>query len=702
MGAVWAAEETGTGRRCALKLMKDAAGHPEARRRFLHEGRAASAVRHPNVVGILDVLEPEGSPPAIAMELLEGEPLRALLGRARRLPLAELTEIVVPVVSAVGAAHALGIVHRDLKPENIFLVRGAAGELAVKVLDFGIAKLTALDGEAMRSTGITTGAVLGTPMYMAPEQVFAERDLDHRADIWALGIIVYECLSGVCPTAGDNVGQVLKHVVARPFEPLGQLVPELPEEVSRLVARMLARDPSHRPSDLNEVLEIFAPFASAPGIPFGAPAGRSRSAGELTGRGLDRPTVGEATPRRRGWTWHSTLESADAGVVSALAIAETIAASAVCAWIAWRFGTFHLTVSACVAPLLLLRTPRSVSLALRSFHSWFSPEPVSPAEKMSSDEVRPLSYAAAITIVIGISFTIIVVFPFGLLASLRYAGPVITIRVAATAVTAVTRPLESIAEIPRNWWRAIATIDSYYPLEMLPGAYRRYGSDLHDFETDVALMPWKGVRSLLASSRGTDLIVRSIHVSLLSAVAAVFLSLAIFYRWSLKGSALIYGPLVWVAHGATRGSLRDRLQDLHGLFYYRLTRAFAVVVLLLFSAKVYVHHAWSELEPYWRAIPGHELLEATVVPEAFPPWQIAVVVNAALAWGLYCAADWVIARWRRGSPIHEQTIETVLHAVSLVRGVLSVYAIACGIYLAASLSGRFDLPPMGTRILPWL
>jgi serine/threonine-protein kinase len=299
MGAVWSAEDTATGQRCALKLMKDPAGDPEAHKRFLREGRAASAVRHPNVVGILDVLEPEGEPPAIAMELLEGESLRAMLGRAQKLPLDELVEIMVPVVSAVGAAHALGIVHRDLKPENIFLARMAAGERVVKVLDFGIAKLTALDGEAMRSTGITTGAVLGTPAYMAPEQVFAEKDLDHRADIWALGIIFYECLSGVCPTEGDNVGQVLKHVVARPFEALSQIVPDLPEELSHLIARMLARDRSQRPVDLHEVLEVLEPFAGTPGIQFGTPAPSSKRASELAATVPLAKTVHGIAPRPR-------------------------------------------------------------------------------------------------------------------------------------------------------------------------------------------------------------------------------------------------------------------------------------------------------------------------------------------------------------------------------------------------------------------
>jgi hypothetical protein len=272
MGVVWAAEDIETGLRCALKLMKDDRGDPGAHERFLREGRAMAAVRHPNVVCIVEVIEPEGEPPALIMELLEGESLRARLVRERKLPLAALAEIMVPVVSAVGAAHTLGIVHRDLKPENIFLVRGPAGERTVKVLDFGIAKLTALDGETIRSTGITTGSVLGTPAYMAPEQADAKKDLDHRADIWMLGLIVYECLAGACPTEGDNLMEVFKHVFTKPFEPLHELVPEVPEELSRLVARMLARDPAERPADLHEVLEVLAPFASTRAEPFGAPA----------------------------------------------------------------------------------------------------------------------------------------------------------------------------------------------------------------------------------------------------------------------------------------------------------------------------------------------------------------------------------------------------------------------------------------------
>jgi hypothetical protein len=272
MGVIWAADDLVAGRPTALKRIKDPVDDPATRRRFLHEARAASVVRHPNVVEVFDVLELEDGPPALAMELLDGESLRDVLVRDRTLSVPALADILVPVISAVGAAHALGVVHRDLKPENIFLARSAGGARVVKVLDFGIAKLTALDGEAMRSAGLTTTAVLGTPAYMAPEQVFGERDIDHRADIWALGVVVYECLAGVRPTDGDNVGQVLKHVVAKPFTPLAQRVDDLPDSVSRLVERMLLRERSQRPADLHEAAAVLEPFASAPAAPFDAPA----------------------------------------------------------------------------------------------------------------------------------------------------------------------------------------------------------------------------------------------------------------------------------------------------------------------------------------------------------------------------------------------------------------------------------------------
>ena len=293
MGTVWAAIDLETRDACAVKLMKEQPDDPDARRRFLREARAAAAVHHRNVIQIFDVVDQE--PPAIVMELLDGESLRARLDREPVPTLAELCDWFVDVCSAVGSAHEKGIVHRDLKPENIFLAGGC-----IKVLDFGIAKLTALDGDAMRSTGISTNLLVGTPAYMAPEQVFAERDIDHRADVWALGIVLYEALSGVCPTAGDNIGQVLKHVVSRPFERLADLAPAMPEELVAMVTRMIERDRERRPSDLREVQEVLERFATHKDTPIGRPvvaviADRARKA-EVFQNDDGRSDTAPATP----------------------------------------------------------------------------------------------------------------------------------------------------------------------------------------------------------------------------------------------------------------------------------------------------------------------------------------------------------------------------------------------------------------------
>ncbi len=254
MGAVWAATHTVTRRRVAMKFVRGPAhARSELRGRFLREARAATAVKHPNVVHVIDVFELDEDTPVMVMELLEGETLAARIEREERLSLTETARILLPVISAVGTAHARGIVHRDLKPENIFLAVDRDGHANVKVLDFGIAKLVDADGLEAGGLVTQTGATLGTPCYMAPEQAVATKDPDHRVDVWALGVILYECLSGVRPIEGESVGQVVMRLMSTGITPLERLVRGLPEDVTTLVARMLARERDKRPEDLREV-----------------------------------------------------------------------------------------------------------------------------------------------------------------------------------------------------------------------------------------------------------------------------------------------------------------------------------------------------------------------------------------------------------------------------------------------------------------
>jgi serine/threonine-protein kinase len=262
MGVVWAATHTITQSRVAIKFLK---GHGDLRgdlrRRFLLEGRAACEIDHPNIVRVLDVFELEDETPVMVMELLDGETLRDTLEREQRLSLTQATSILIPVVSAVGAGHARGIVHRDLKPENIFLARGPKGE-RVKVLDFGIAKfLTGEVGALQTDSGTTTGVTLGTLGYMAPEQMDGAKDIDPLADVWSIGVVLYECLAGVRPLQGSRLVEVAIKLATEGIRPLGELVPELPAEAASLVMRMLARERADRPPDLRHVHEVLSRFS---------------------------------------------------------------------------------------------------------------------------------------------------------------------------------------------------------------------------------------------------------------------------------------------------------------------------------------------------------------------------------------------------------------------------------------------------------
>jgi serine/threonine-protein kinase len=288
MGEVWAATHVITRRRVALKLLKHSAvQRADLRQRALREARAACAVQHPAVVEVLDVLEIEGGGPVLVMDLLAGETLGARLARLGALPVHEVLTLLLPVVEALEQAHKKGIIHRDLKPENIFLHRPQGGDVSVKVLDFGIAKLTATEGDAAGTGSLTgTGAVIGTPWYMAPEQVYGERDIDPRADIWALGVILYECLAGVRPVEGSSVGQVLKRILKEGIVPVERRVEAVPPELAALVGRMLAHDREGRPHDLAEVRRTLASLA---GQPPGAVEASPTAAGEVHGEIARRP-----------------------------------------------------------------------------------------------------------------------------------------------------------------------------------------------------------------------------------------------------------------------------------------------------------------------------------------------------------------------------------------------------------------------------
>jgi serine/threonine-protein kinase len=274
MGEVWSGTDVGTGEKRALKFLKHAgSADDERRRRFLREARAAMSIASPHVVRIHSVEDREGGSPFLVMDLLEGETLRAHLDREGRLSLPNVLAVFMPILSAVGAAHAKGIVHRDLKPENVFLSR-EGGETRVRVLDFGVAKFAA---SASTPALTESGDRLGTPRYMAPEQARGSRDVDHRVDVWALGIMLWEALAGRHPIVGDNVGAIYKAITLDVMPDLASVAPDVPRDVAELVSRMLSRDPGERPIDLREVVSVLGRHTSAP-APELAPAAMEATA----------------------------------------------------------------------------------------------------------------------------------------------------------------------------------------------------------------------------------------------------------------------------------------------------------------------------------------------------------------------------------------------------------------------------------------
>jgi serine/threonine protein kinase len=253
MGEVYLSEDTGLGRHVALKVLSPSlANDPQYVQRFQREARAASALNHTAVCVIHEIGTAEDGCPFIAMELLEGEALDTRLGRGG-LQIAEIVDIGAQIAEALDAAHAKGIIHRDIKPANISV--GPGGR--VKVLDFGLAKRLpgAEDGARLDTSSLAstqTGMLLGTPYYMSPEQALAQ-PVDHRSDLYSLGALLYECITGRVPFTGTSVGEVIGKLLNAPPEAMARFNYALPPELDRIVRKCLEKSPDRRYQSAREL-----------------------------------------------------------------------------------------------------------------------------------------------------------------------------------------------------------------------------------------------------------------------------------------------------------------------------------------------------------------------------------------------------------------------------------------------------------------
>lgn len=260
MGVVVAATHLQLDERVALKfLLPEALVNPEAVERFAREARAAVKIKSEHVARVSDVGTLDNGSPYMVMEYLHGEDLAAWVRRNGAMAVPDAIEFLLQACEAIAEAHALGIVHRDLKPANLFVTRRVDGSPCIKVLDFGISKLT-VPG-AVPEFGMTkTNTVMGSPLYMSPEQMSSSRNVDSRTDIWALGVILYESLTGRVPFEAETMPQLCGMILQDPPRPLHELRPDLPSALQQAVLRCLEKNREHRFSNVAELAHALAAF----------------------------------------------------------------------------------------------------------------------------------------------------------------------------------------------------------------------------------------------------------------------------------------------------------------------------------------------------------------------------------------------------------------------------------------------------------
>jgi serine/threonine protein kinase len=261
MGMVVSATHLQLDERVAIKfLLPEALKNPEAVARFGREARAAVKIRGEHVARVIDVGAFENGAPYMIMEHLDGRDLSAWITERGALPPSDAVDAVLQACEALAEAHSLGIVHRDLKPANLFLTRRPDGTPSVKVLDFGISQLT--NASASDNAMTKTSAIMGSPLYMSPEQMTASRDVDARTDVWAIGVVLYELLAGRTPFRAETLPEICGLILTAAPPAIRNFSPGIPDQLQNVVLRCLEKDRARRYQSVSELAQALAPFGS--------------------------------------------------------------------------------------------------------------------------------------------------------------------------------------------------------------------------------------------------------------------------------------------------------------------------------------------------------------------------------------------------------------------------------------------------------
>lgn len=291
MGAVYEGENMRIHRRVAIKVLHSGIAQTgEAIARFEREAQAAGRIGSEHIVEVLDLGNLPSGDRYMVMEFMDGDALSGRIRNRGRLTPAEVYPIVHQLLEALAAAHGAGIIHRDLKPDNVYLLKSRGGKADfVKLLDFGISKFNQMSGDSGFSM-TRTGAVMGTPYYMAPEQAKGARDLDHRVDLYAAGVILYECITGEVPFNADTFNELLFKIVLEAARPVEQVVPQIDPNFAAIVNKSMAREPAARFQNAREFQQALEQWAAGAGPQFAAALNASAQV-----PGAPRPPMPSAT-----------------------------------------------------------------------------------------------------------------------------------------------------------------------------------------------------------------------------------------------------------------------------------------------------------------------------------------------------------------------------------------------------------------------
>lgn len=316
MALVYEAEHTVINRKVAVKVMRAMlASAPGATKRFLREAKTAAKIDHPNVVEIHDVGVEDDGTVFIVMELLKGRSLKDLLDIKGTLSANMVVSVILQVLSALSAAHKMGIIHRDLKPDNVFLAVDNRMREEVKLLDFGIAKI---EGQPEGDLKLTkTGMVMGTPHYLSPEQARGGKKVDHRIDIWAVGILMYEMLTGALPFDGTSYNEVLGNILMELPVPLEELNPDVPTDLVEVVNRALTKDRDARYQTVSEMIRALLPIQERLGVDLSTSTLRALSEAPLPPSGAVSKAALSADEMEASTVLRSDLEKRRSGASQA-------------------------------------------------------------------------------------------------------------------------------------------------------------------------------------------------------------------------------------------------------------------------------------------------------------------------------------------------------------------------------------------------